>query len=662
MAMRHDLMSSPALVAAAAIPWLAFLAAESRAAEALSLRSPDGSIEVRVHTGDRLRYDVSLGGEPLIAGATLALRIDQATFGLEPQLRRSRRRSVDRTMAPPVRQKSAVLRERFNELRLELRGRYAVTFRAYDEGVAYRFETALAANEVKVRSEEAVFRFAGDWPVLYPEEEGFWSHNERTWKRLRLSEVSAAGVASLPAVVEAPGGVKLAVAESDLEEYPGLWLEGAAGDALAAAFPPYPLRETLERDRDLKVVEAAEYIAVTRGTRSYPWRLIGIARTDGDLLTNALVYLLASPSRVEDPSWIRPGKVAWDWWNALNLHGVAFEAGVNTETYKHYIDFASRNGLEYVILDEGWYELGDVLKVVPAIDMEELTAHARRQGVGLILWLIWNSFADKMEAALDQYARWGIAGLKIDFMQRDDQKVIDFYHHTARETAKRRMLVDFHGGQKPALMTRTWPHLITTEGVRGQEWVKWSEDPDPPQQVTLPFTRMFLGPMDFTPGATRNAAKDAFAPVFSAPMSRGTRCHTLAMYVVYESPLQMLADSPSNYEREPDMLEFLRAVPTVWDETRVLAARLGEHVVMARRSGGEWYVGAMTDWTPRELEISLDFLPEGRFEVDACQDGVNADRWGSDYRRTRTEADRSGRLALELAAGGGWAARIVPRP
>jgi alpha-glucosidase len=461
-------------------------------------------------------------------------------------------------------------------------------------------------------------------------------------------------------VVDAGDGVKVAIAESDLEEYPGLWLRGTSGSGLSATFPPYPLKEQLERDRDFKVVESADYIAVTNGTRTFPWRVLGIAERDGDLLTNQLVWLLEKPSQVKDTSWIKPGKVAWDWWNANNVYGVDFKSGVNTETYKYYIDFAAKYGISYIILDEGWYKLGNVLEVVPEINMEELSTYAKQKNVGIILWVVWKTLDDQLEPALDQFAKWGVKGIKVDFMQRSDQLLINYYHKVSRETAKRRMLVDFHGDQKPAAMTRTWPNLISTEGVRGLEWSKWSAETDPPHTVTLPFTRMFLGPMDFTPGAMLNAQKDSFRPIHDRPMSLGTRCHQLAMYVVYESPLQMLSDSPSNYLREPQIMEFLAPVPSEWDDTKVLDGRIGEYVVVARRNGRDWYVGMMTNWTARELDIDLSFLSDGNFSMEAYQDGVNADRYGSDYRQVKSQVTKNTKLKLKLAPGGGWAARIHP--
>ena len=488
-----------------------------------------------------------------------------------PACVRPRHRATTRPSYRPSGRRADRLRDHYNALRLDFDANYAIVFRAYDEGVAYRFETTLPAAEVKVVSEDVGLTFAEDFVVFYPEEQSFFSHNERHYLPRALSDLAPKNIASLPAVVDARG-VKIAIAESDVENYPGMWLRGTSGRGLAATFPPYPLEETLTRDRDLRVTKAADYIAVTTGTRTYPWRVLGIAASDGALITNSLVYLLASPSKVADTSWIRPGKVAWDWWNANNIYGVDFAAGINTATYKHYIDFAAEHGLEYVILDEGWYRLGNVLDVVPEIDVAALTSYAASKRVGIILWVVWNTLDAQLIPALDQFQRWGVKGIKVDFMQRDDQKVIDYYHRVSRLAAERHLLVDFHGNQRPALMTRTWPNLMTTEGVRGLEWAKWSAHTNPEHDATLPFTRMFLGPMDYTPGAMINAPQKDFAIVFNRPMSQGTRAHQLALYVVFESPLQMLADSPSNYRREPESMRFLDAVPTVWDETRVLDA------------------------------------------------------------------------------------------
>ncbi len=630
------------------------------APSSFDLRSPDNRIEVRIRTAQHLRYDVLLKGRALLQDCPLSLDIDHNKLGVDPKVVSAKTRSFDQTVEPPVRQKFAKVRENYNEVRLEMEGGYSVVFRAYNEGAAYRFETSLPQPQVKVYGEEVRFNFPDDAIAFYPQEDTMFSHNERKYLPQRLSEIVPAFIATMPAVVDAGEGAKLAIAESDVEDYPGMWLRGTTGPALAGTFPPYPLKEKLEGDRDFRIVEAADYIAATSGTRTYPWRLVGIAERDADLITNQLVWLLAKPSQLQDTSWIKPGKVAWDWWNYNNLYDVDFKAGVNTQTYKFYIDFAAKYGLQYIILDEGWYKLGNVLDVVPDINMEELTAYAKEKNVGIILWVVWKTLDDQLIPALDQYAKWDIKGIKVDFMQRDDQLLINYYHKVCRETAKRHMLVDFHGGQKQITMTRTWPNMISGEGVRGMEWSKWSSDSEPKHNVTLPFTRMFLGPMDYTPGAMRNAAKTAFAPIFQQPMALGTRCHQLAMYVVFESPLQMLADSPSNYMREPEAMAFLGPIPSVWNDTRALDGKISEYVAVARRSGNDWYVGAMTDWTARELELDFSFLPDGNFSMEAYQDGVNADRQASDYKLVKLPVNRTTKLKVKLAPGGGWAAHIRP--
>jgi len=533
-------------------------------------------------------------------------------------------------------------------------------FRAYNDGVAYRIETALPQPEVKIYNEEAQFKFPGDYNVYYPKEDSFFSHNEREFRPVAMKKIGPTTIASLPAVVDIDG-TKIAIAESDVEDYPGLWLRGNSDNTLQAIFPQYPLKDELKGDRDLRVTQAADYIAVTKGTRTFPWRIIAIAESDRNLITNQLVYLLARPSQLQDTSWIKPGKVAWDWWNANNIYGIDFKAGINTQTYKYYIDFASKYGIEYIILDEGWYKLGNLLEVVPEINVEELVAYGRQKRVGIILWVVWKTLDDQMEPALNQFEKWGVKGIKVDFMQRDDQKLINFYYKICREAAKRHMLVDFHGAIRPATMTRTWPNLISTEGVKGLEWNKWSEDVTPEHDLELPFTRMLLGPMDYTPGAMINAAKGAFAHIFTRPMSQGTRCHQLAIYVVFESPLQMLADSPSNYLREPEIMQFLGPVPTTWDETKALDGKISDYVLVARRKGRDWYVGAMTDWTARELEVDFSFLPPGNFQIEVYEDGPNANRYGSDYQRIQREVNRSTKLKIKLAEGGGWAARVHPR-
>lgn len=645
-------------------------AAAAQHASSYEVRSPSGQIVIQVQA-DGSHYDVSYAGQPLLRSAALGMRIDGKALEDGARVVDIARDSVDRTIDAPVRQRAAQLRERYNALELRVSNGWSVSFRVFDDGVAYRIETTLPQATVQVDSETVDLRLVQDWPTHFGDEDkGFLSHNERLFiKAERPSERKPEALASLPAIIEADKGVRLAVFEADVVDYPGLWLKSAAS-RIIGTFPPYPLKRQMQPgkrvDRTEEVTQAAAYIAVTTGTRSYPWRVIGIAGNDAQLVSNSLAYLLARPSPLRDTSWIRPGKVAWDWYNANNLRGVAFKTGINTQTYKYYIDFAAAHGLEYVILDEGWTATTtDLLHVTPGIDMPELLAYAKKRNVGLILWVLWNALDRQLEPALDQFVRWGVKGVKIDFMQRDDQLMMQFYDRVNRATAERKLLIDYHGANRPALMTRTWPHIVSVEGVRGLEHFKWTlANPalvGPEHDLTLPFTRMLLGPLDYTPGAMRNAALKSYQPVDEQPMSWGTRAHELAKYIVFESPLQMLADAPTSYEAEPDTMRFLGPVPSVWDETRVLQARYGDLIVIARRSGKEWWLGAMTDWSARDIEIPLDFLGDGGFVVESWADGINADRSASDVVRSEDKAIRSDTLKLHLAPGGGWAARITPK-
>jgi alpha-glucosidase len=625
------------------------------------LKSPDKRIEVRIRTAHGIHYDVVLEGRAILEDSTLSMDVDHKTIGKDDtKVVRAKATTHDAVVEPVVRQKFAKIRDHYNEQHIEFDGGYAVTFRAYNEGVAYRFETSLAASQIKIYGEEMNLNFAANDNVYYPQEDSFQSHNERKYLPQHLSDILPEFIATLPAVVQVGQGASVAVAESDVEEYPGLWLKGTGGFGLAATFPPFALKDHKDTELNVPVTEAADYIAVTKGTRTYPWRVLGIVDQDKDLLTNEIVYLLESPSKIADTSWIKPGKVAWDWWNALNLYGVDFKAGVNTDTYKYFIDFAAKYQLPYIILDEGWYKHGDILEVVPDVNMEELASYSKQKNVGLILWAGWKELDEKLIPALDQFQKWGVQGIKVDFMQRSDQWMIEYFYRVCREAAQRHILVDFHGDQKPATMTRTWPNLINTEGVRGMEWDKWSSETDPKHSTTLPFTRMFLGPMDYTPGAMLNGSKLEFRAVATRPMSMGTRCQQLALYVIYDAPLQMLSDSPSNYEREPEAMEFLKPVPSVWDDTKALSGKISDYVVVARRSGNDWYVGAMTDWTARDLEIDFSFLPGGDFQMQSYEDGLNADRMGADYKMKKSTVNKSTKLKVHLAPGGGWAAHLTP--
>jgi len=630
-------------------------------AKTYELYSPDKKIKVIIHVDREISYSVSCDGKEILSLSPISLTIERAgVLGKEARLSGVKTRSANEKIIPPVREKRAVITDRYNEAVFNFKGSYGLIFRAYDDGVAYRFFTRLKGR-VKVVSEEAGFQFGGDHFVYFPVVDSFLSSFERNYSYLPLSQITAEKMAFLPVLVDIQDGPKVAITEADLDDYPGLYLMGSkdGSPALSGKFAAYPLKEEQKRDRTLAVTERADHIAETTGTREFPWRVLAIARRDGELVENDIVYRLAGPCALEDTSWIKPGKVAWDWWNALNLFGVDFESGINTKTYKHYIDFAARYGIEYIILDEGWSDPADLLKTNPAIDMPELLAYGREKNVGLVLWCVWLTLDRQLQEALDLFEKWGVKGIKVDFMDRDDQKVVNYYRRVAAEAAKRKLVVDFHGAFKPTGLRREFPNILTREGVLGLEYSKWSNQVTPEHDLLIPFIRMLAGPMDFTPGAMRNAAEKNFKPVFSEPMSQGTRCHQMAMFVVYESPFQMLCDSPSAYGREPEVMDFLAKVPTVWDETVALDAKVGDYIIVARKSGEEWYVGAMTDWTPRELEVNFGFLDGGEYKAEIYADGVNASKYASDYTKTSTVIKAGDRVKVRLAPGGGWAARLA---
>lgn len=622
------------------------------------LNSPDKKIQTNIKLGNYVEFEVLYGSDAIIEYSRISMNINEdKILGQAAKIRKKILGSVDKMIFPVVAEKFSSIPEKYNELELDCKGNYSIIFRAYNQGIAWRFATKFK-NDIKVNSENISLNFPKGSSIWFPEEDAFFSHNERYYLYEEIDSISADRFCSLPALVESKSGIKVLITESDLQDYPGMWLKGTGSAGLKGVFPGKALQENQTCDRDVSVSEYADYFCVTKGTRAFPWRILAIAENDGDLITNQLSYLLAEPNKIEDTSWIKPGKVAWDWWNAWNIYGVDFEAGVNTETYKYYIDFASNYGIEYIILDEGWYPLGNLLETVPEIDMEDILAYAKEKNVGVILWVIWKTLEDQWEKAFDQFEKWGIKGLKVDFMQRDDQWMVNYYWRVAKEAAKRKMLIDFHGSYKPSGLRRTYPNVITREGLRGLEQSKWLDKNTPDHNVTLPFIRMVAGPMDYTPGAMVNASKKNFKEVFTQPMSMGTRCHQLAMYVVYESPLQMLCDNPSNYLKEPECMEFLSEVPTVWDTTIVLSAKIGNHIALARKHKNKWFLGAMTNWDPRDLEIDFSFLEEGEYELTIWQDGVNANRYAADFKKITENVSAGSKLNISLAQGGGWVAVI----
>jgi alpha-glucosidase len=627
-------------------------------AKEYKVTSPDNKVEVTVSVANAVEWSVSYSGT-LVAGPCTASM--ELTSGVIPapsaKVTKSFIEEISNTLTPVTPRKNSIIPDRCRQLTIRFTDGVSLIFRVYNDGAAYRFATTKKGTVV-VRDEVFSIALPAGTPAWYPTEESFMSHNERTFFTANMDTIGPKHLASLPALFK-PNGINLLITESDIEDYPGLWIRGDGKGGLTGVHPAYPEKEELRRDRDMKVLTTKDYIATTSGTRTFPWRVFIISPDDAGLISSEMVYKLAAPCRLNETNWIKPGKVAWDWWNANNIYGVDFRAGLNNETYKYYIDFASANGLEYVILDEGWYNLGDVLSVAPGFDIQELCDYAASKNVGIILWVVWKTFYDKIDEALIQYEKWGVKGIKVDFMQRDDQWMVNYYWEVADKTARHHMLVDFHGAYKPDGLERTYPNAITREGVKGLENNKWGFEVTPEHDVTLPFTRMVAGPMDYTPGAMVNMQKSDFEPIFNRPASQGTRVHQMAMYVVYESPLMMLADSPSNYKREQECTSFISGVPVVWDETHVLAAKTGDYVVIARRKGTEWYVGAMTDWSGRTMEVTLPLPAGNNYQVEYFADGINADRYAQDYIHRTMDLPAGNTVNIKMAPGGGWAAKIT---
>jgi len=625
------------------------------------LASPDGKIVITVSAGTDITWSATYEGRDVISSAKTAMVLaDGRTLGQNEKLRRATSGIIDQVLEPVVSYKRSKTPDKGNTLLLSFRSGFSIQFRAYNDGVAYRYETAFR-DEITIKNEITDLSFTKGSTAWYPLEESFMSHNERVFIPSSLDTITNKHLASLPSLFKS-NGVNVLFTEADIEDYPGLWIRGAGSGNITGVQPQYPESEKLFSDRNFYVTGSKDYIAKTKGTRTFPWRIFIIAGNDGQLIESDMVFRLGSPNRIEDASWIRPGKVAWDWWNASNVYGVDFKSGINNDTYKYYIDFASKNGIEYIVLDEGWYKIGtSVLKSIPEIDVPELCRYAAEKNVGVILWVVWKTFWDEMDEACALYEKWGVKGVKVDFMQRDDQKIVNFYYEAARKTAEHHLLIDFHGSYKPDGLQRTYPNALTREGVRGMENSKWERTITPEHNVILPFTRMVAGPMDYTPGAMVNMDRTNFNPQFTRPASQGTRVHQMALYVVFESPLQMLSDSPSNYMKEQECTDFIVKVPVVWDDIKVLDAKTGDYLLLARRSGREWFVGGLTDWNPRQLSLDLSFLPAGNYEMDIFQDGINADKHAQDYKHLKRSVTAGDKMQIDLAPGGGWAARISPK-
>ncbi len=635
-----------------------------------TLQSPDKRTNVSITIGnDFLKYSVTQDDIVIINDSPITMELsDGKILGANPVVRNYDSKTVDKLIKAEFYKKEYV-EDYYNELTIRFKGSYNVEFRAYNDGVAYRFCTVFPKPITIVR-EGVSYNFEDDYTAHIPYvnerrseldflQKQFFNSFENTYTITPISKMEHDRIAFMPVMVSLKDGKKVVITESDLEDYPGTFLrKNNVDNSLAGIHAPYPKTEVQGGHNMLQYVvkENENFIARVQGTRSFPWRCMIISSEDKELLNNDMVYRLASPSRVEDISWIVPGKVAWEWWNAWNIKGVDFKSGVNNDTYKHYIDFASEYGIEYVILDEGWAvnKKADLFDVVPEIDIIELVEYAESKGVGIVLWAGYVAMDRDMEEVCKYYSEIGVKGFKVDFMDRDDQKAVNFYYRMAEYAAKYHLIVDFHGAYKPTGLNRTFPNVLNFEGVFGLEQVKWGQDIDlVTYETTIPFIRMLAGPMDYTQGAMHNANKDNYRAVWSEPMSQGTRCRQLAEYVIFESPFNMLCDSPSNYRDEEECTDFIADIPTIWDETIALDGKVGEYTVIARRSGDRWYVGGITNWEEREIEIDLSELELKNTQAIEFRDGVNANKIASDYSKNNITIENNIYKA-QMKKGGGF--------
>jgi len=649
---------------------LGFLFAHAQKQKTFELSSPNGKLKLAIHTGATVSWSLNDENSTMITPSTISMTLsDGKILGRNVKIISSQRSAVNDFIKTPFYKKREVV-DHCNQLLLGCEGAYGIIFRAYDEGIAYRFFTRMK-NEITVQSEEARFNFDQNDTCFVPYvrdlrgKDQFIQSFEALYTEKPFSELYPDSLIFLPVLVKGSGQKKVVITEADLENYPGMYLKSASKGSYGfeGVHPEYPMEEFQGGYGKLNTMisRRAPYIARVNGTRDFPWRLVVVSERDADLLNNDMVLKLAAPSRIIDISWIRPGKVSWDWWNDWNISHVDFKAGINTKTYKYYIDFAGANKLEYIVMDEGWSDPLDLMKVSPDIDLAEIVEYGKQKNVSVILWASWYAVNQKTTEAFSKYASMGIKGFKIDFMDRDDQKMVASLYDIAQKAADYRLVLDFHGMYKPTGMQRTYPNILNFEGVKGMENVKWTPNDDVPHyDVSIPFIRMLAGPMDYTPGAMRNATQSGFRPIGSMPMSQGTRSHQLAMYTVFEAPLQMLADNPTVYMKEQECTDFISGIPTTFDSTVALDGILGKFVAIARKKNDIWYTGVLNNWNARDISVSLSFLGSGEYDAEIFSDGINADRDATDYNKEIKRVNGSTRLVVHLSNGGGWAARFKP--
>jgi alpha-glucosidase len=637
----------------------------SIAQRSYDLYSPDSTLRLEIKTRDKLSWALYSRKVLLTQSSSLDLQLaNQKKLSDKLRVSSYKYSIANERITVPVPYRKKLIIDNYNQLELFLREPFRIQFRMYNDGMAYRIGLRFK-DSVIIENENVSFELnenADAWFAHMDKRQNvdrFHTSFEAIYKKQALATIADTMLTYSPVTVSLSNGHHLAFSDANLFDYPGLFLE-KNGNGLKGRFAPYPVKEKLMEGEFPQwiVEERAGYIAKIQGTRMLPWRAVLVAKKDTDLPNNDLLWLLGDKSMIADPSWIKYGKGTDEWIIGINLFNVPFKAGINTATYKFYIDFAKRFGFDQVMLDAGWSDVKDLFRINPDVDMNELVAYAKKNNIRLMLWTLCATLDKQLDSALKQFHKWGIASIMTDFMDRDDQKMVNFYHRIAKACADHKISVMFHGAFPPKGFNRTWPNAITQEGVLGAEWNIWSELCTPEHNVAIAYTRMLAGPLDYEPGLLLNAQKDQFRPIGKNPMSIGTRCHQLAMFVVYDSPLQIFSGNPSQGLKEPEFMKLLGSIPTTWDETRILDGKIGEYIITARRQGNNWFIGALNNSLARDITVMFDFLTDGNFKATICKDGLNAHNYGADYELTEKNFKKNDAAQIHLAPGGGFLLKL----
>ncbi|MCW3106684.1 MAG: alpha-glucosidase [Segetibacter sp.] len=631
------------------------------------VNSPDKKISLTVNNKGKLSYTIKYEGSIILQPSNIDLTLDNGTsLSNDLSIAHKSVQSFNETIISPVPEKRRQVQDNYNQLTLQFRQPFTLLIRVYNDGVAYRLVTRFK-DSIVIKNELAEFTFNPGKKVLLPiveprkEADRFHTSFEELYQLKPIDSLSNETMAYSPVLTGTGNEIKIAITESDLEDYPGMFLSGTKSNALKGVFAPYPLEETMTTGGfpQAIVTKRADYIARTKGTRTLPWRVLMIAAEDKELPANDLVYRLGSPSRLTDASWVNPGKGTDEWIPGINLFNVPFKSGVNTASYKYYIDFVKQFGFDRIMMDAGWSNYQNLFDINPNINMDTITAYAKSRNIKISMWTLCSTLDRQLDSALIQFNKWGVDFIMTDFMDRDDQKMVNFYYRIAKACADHKLMIMFHGAFPPKGFNRTYPNNITREGVLGSEYNIWSSKPDPEHDVTLPFTRMLAGPLDYEPGILNNVTKEQFRPISQQVMTQGTRCHQLAMFVVYDSPIQLFSGNPSQGLKEPEFMHFLGGIPTTWDETKIIDAKVSDYIITARKKGDSWFIGGMTDWTKRQFALQLDFLDDGNYTAELCSDGVNAETYPADYIIKKFKVQKGQPLNVEMAPGGGFVLKLT---